>query len=174
MTEQKTPFTIRDCEPDDVETVVGLVRELAAYEKLEEHAKGTPEAFLTHLFGLRPAAEAILAEVEGRAVGIAIFYTTFSTFRGRPGLYLEDLYVKPEHRGSGIGKRLLATIAQRARDRGCCRVEWAVLNWNEPSIGFYQSLNAKPMNEWTVYRLDDDALSNLAEAEANHGRTVGD
>ena len=162
MSEPAPTLTIRDATPADVETLVSLVRELAIYEKLEEHAKGTPEAFHKHIFGPRPAAEAILAEVDGRAVGFAIFFTTFSTFRGQPGIYLEDIYVKPENRGGGIGKRLLSTIAKLARDRDYGRVEWSVLNWNEPSIGFYKSLGAKPRDEWTVYRLEGEALSKLA------------
>ena len=163
------PFSIRDAVPGDVETLVALVRELAVYEKLEAHAKGTPEAFLKHLFGPRPAAEAILAEIDGQAVGFALFFTTFSTFRGQPGIYLEDIYVKPEHRGGGIGKKLLATVAQRARDRGCGRVEWSVLNWNEPSIGFYCSLGARPMEEWTVYRLEGEAIEGLAGGGGSRG-----
>ncbi len=103
-----------------------------------------------------------MAEVAREPVGFALAFPTFSTFRGQPGLYLEDLYVKPEHRGKGIGKALLATLAKLARDRGYGRLEWSVLNWNEPSIGFYRSLGARPLDEWTVYRIDDGALDRLA------------
>jgi len=155
--------TLRPAVPDDAATIAGLIRELAVYEKLEGQAKATPDDLRRHLFGDRPAAEVILAEVDGHAVGFALFFPTFSTFRGRPGLYLEDLYVRPEHRGRGIGKALLARLAGLAVDRGCGRLEWSVLDWNEPSIGFYRSLGAAPMDEWTVYRLADSALMVLAE-----------
>jgi GNAT superfamily N-acetyltransferase len=103
-----------------------------------------------------------MAEVDGEPVGFALAFPTFSTFRGQPGLYLEDLYVKPEHRGKGIGKALLARLARLARDRGFGRLEWSVLDWNEPSIGFYRSLGARPLDQWTVYRIDDGALDRLA------------
>jgi GNAT superfamily N-acetyltransferase len=155
-------FVIRPVTPDDMETVTNLVRELAVYEKLEDHAKATPEDFRRNLFGPRPAAEAALAEVGGEPVGFALWFTTFSTFRGQPGLYLEDVFVRPSHRGRGIGKALLSMLARLAVERGCGRLEWAVLNWNEPAIGFYRSLGARPMDEWTVYRLDDEPLRRLA------------
>lgn len=161
--------SIRDCVPDDAETLVNLVRELAVYEKLESSAVATPGQFRTHLFGPDRAAQAIVAEVDGEAVGFALFFKTFSTFRGQPGFYLEDLYVKPERRGLGIGTALLATLARRAVDSGYGRVEWAVLNWNTPSIGFYESIGARPMNEWTVYRLDDAALDALAGTAGGRG-----
>jgi GNAT superfamily N-acetyltransferase len=154
--------TIRPCVEGDEAMLVNLVRELAVYEKLEQHARATPDDFRAHLFSPRPAAEALLAEAEGRAVGFALFFTTFSTFRGRPGLYLEDLFVKPEHRGNGTGKALLATLARLAVERDCGRLEWSVLNWNTPAIGFYHSVGARPMDEWTVYRVDDEALTRLA------------
>jgi GNAT superfamily N-acetyltransferase len=154
--------TIRPCQPDDAETLVNLVRELAVYEKLEHFARATPDALRTHLFGPRPAAEAILAEVDGEPVGFALFFATFSTFRGQPGLYLEDIFVRLEHRGRGLGKALLATVARIAVERGCGRLEWSVLDWNAPAIGFYQSLGARPMDEWTMYRIDDEPLARLA------------
>jgi GNAT superfamily N-acetyltransferase len=153
---------IRPCRPDDAETLVELVRELAAYEHLEASARATPGDFRTHLFGPRPCAEAILAEVDGVPVGFALFFPTFSTFRGQPGLYLEDVFVRPEHRGRGIGKSLLASVARRAVARGCGRLEWAVLDWNAPAIGFYRALGARPLGEWTVYRIDDEPLARLA------------
>jgi GNAT superfamily N-acetyltransferase len=146
----------------DAETIVNLVRELAVYEKLEADANATAADFRTHLFGPRPAAEAILAEIDGEPVGFALYFTTFSTFRGQPGLYLEDLFVRPAHRGRGIGKGLLALVAKRAVERKCGRLEWAVLDWNEPSIGFYKSFGAQPMDEWTVFRLDHEPLARLA------------
>jgi GNAT superfamily N-acetyltransferase len=154
----------RPCVEDDGETIANLVRELAVYERLEAFAVASAEDFRANLFGPRPAAEAILAEVDGEAVGFALYFTTFSTFRGRPGLYLEDLFVRPAHRGRGIGKGLLAVVAQRAVERGCGRLEWAVLDWNEPAIGFYKSVGARPMDEWTVFRIDDESLSRLAES----------
>ena len=154
----------RPCVPADAETLVNLVRELAVYEKLEEFAVATPEAFRAHLFGPNPAAEAIIAEVDGSAVGFALFFTSFSTFRGQPGLYLEDLFVRPAFRGQGIGKGLLASVARRAVVRGCGRLEWSVLDWNTPAIGFYKSVGARPMEEWTVFRVDNEALNRLAES----------
>ncbi len=154
---------IRPARPGDAELLVHLVRELAVYEKLERHAVATPEAFQQHLLGPEHAAEAAIAEVAGEPVGFALWFTTFSTFRGRPGLYLEDIFVIPQHRGRGIGKALLASVAQRAVERGCGRLEWSVLNWNAPAIGFYRGLGAKPMDEWTVYRIDDEPLQRLAK-----------
>src|SRR5512135_1949945 len=117
---------IRPCQPDDAETLVSLIRELAVYEKLEHLTRATPNALRTHLFGPRPAAEAILAEVDGEPVGFALFFATFSTFQGQPGLYLEDIFVRPNHRGRGLGKALLATVALIAVERGCGRLEWSV------------------------------------------------
>jgi GNAT superfamily N-acetyltransferase len=143
---------------------VNLVRELAVYERLEASANASAADFRAHLFGPRPAAEAILAEVDGEAVGFALFFTTFSTFRGQPGLYLEDLFVRPAYRSRGIGKGLLASVASRAVERGYGRLEWAVLDWNEPAIGFYTAAGARPMNEWTVFRIDNGSLSQLAAA----------
>ena len=153
--------TIRPATLDDCPTIAALIVELAAYEKLEDQAKATPEDLARNLFGDHPAAEVLMAEVEGKAIGFALFFPTFSTFRGQPGLYLEDVYVRPEHRGRGVGKALLANVARIAVDRGCGRLEWSVLDWNEPSIGFYRSLGAIPMNEWTVYRLADESLARL-------------
>jgi GNAT superfamily N-acetyltransferase len=142
--------------------LVNLVRELAVYEKLEQYAHATPESFRRYLFGPRPAAEAALAEVAGMPVGFALWFSTFSTFRGRPCLYLEDLFVRAEYRGLGIGKALLAFVARVAVEQGCVRLEWSVLNWNAPAIGFYRSLGARAMDEWTVYRLDNEPLQRLA------------
>lgn len=157
-------LVIRPVTPDDMETVANLVRELAIYEKLEEHAKATPEDFRRNLFGPRPAAEAALAELGGEAVGFSLWFTTFSSFRGQPGIYLEDVFVRPQYRGRGIGKALLVMLARLAVERGCGRLEWSVLNWNEPAIGFYRSLGARPMDEWTVYRLDDEPLRRLGSS----------
>jgi GNAT superfamily N-acetyltransferase len=148
---------------------VNLVRELALYERLEGHARATPEDFRVHLFGPNPSAEAVLAEVGREPIGFALFFTTFSTFRGRPGLYLEDLFVRPDYRGLGIGRALLATVAKRAVDRGCGRLEWAVLDWNDPAIAFYVAAGARPMDEWTVYRVDDESLTRLASHAPDAG-----
>ncbi len=165
-TGQQRSFSIRPARPDDATAIANLVYELAVYEKLEQFAMATPDDFQRHLFGARPYAEAIMAEVDGKPVGFALFFHTFSTFRGQPGLYLEDIYVKPEHRGRGIGKTLLATIAKLALDRGLGRLEWAVLNWNSPAIGFYQGLGAEPLDDWTTYRLSDGPLTKLAAQAA--------
>lgn len=156
---------IRPATPDDCATIANLIRELAVYERLEHEAKATPDAIRRNLFGERPYAEALIAEEAGEPVGFALFFHNFSTFQGRPGIYLEDLFVKPEHRGRGHGKGLLARLARIAVERGCGRFEWSVLDWNEPSIGFYRSLGARPMDEWTIYRVEGEALERLAQAD---------
>jgi GNAT superfamily N-acetyltransferase len=153
---------IRPAQPDDCPTIVALIRELAAYERLENEARATPEDLARHLFGDRPAAEVLMAEVDGSPVGLALYFTNFSTFRGQPGIYLEDLFVRPEFRGRGIGKALLASVARIAVDRGCGRFEWSVLDWNTPSIEFYKAQGAVPMEGWTVFRVTDQALTELA------------
>lgn len=154
---------VRPCLSADVETLAGLIRELATFEKLEHFARATPEALRAHLFGSQPLATALLAEVDGAVAGFALYFSTYSTFRGQPGLYLEDVFVREAYRGRGIGRALLAAVARAAVDRGCGRLEWAVLDWNAPAIGFYRSLGARPLDEWTVYRLDDQALEQLAD-----------
>ncbi len=159
--------TIRSATPADCATIANLIRELAVYERLEHAAKATADDLRRGLFGDPIYAHAILVEVGGEAVGFALYFYNFSTFRGQPGIYLEDLFVKPEHRGRGLGRALLARIATIALDRGCGRFEWAVLDWNEPSIGFYKALGARAMDEWTVYRIDGEALSRLAQTDAN-------
>jgi len=153
---------VRAATPADVPLLHGLVRELAVYEKLE-HAMVSKESDLSAaLFGVRPAAEALVASLDGRGIGFAIYFTTYSTFLGRPGLYLEDLFVLPDARGKGAGKALLARLAAITSERNYGRLEWAVLDWNEPAIGFYKKLGALPMDEWTVYRVTGDALERLA------------
>jgi GNAT superfamily N-acetyltransferase len=166
--------TIRPCRPSDAETLVALIRELAVYEHLQDHARATPEDLRVHLFGPRPAAESLIAEVDGEPVGFALYFATFSTFRGQPGLYLEDVFVRERYRGHGIGKRLLAAVARVAVERGCGRLEWSVLDWNAPSIGFYRSLGARPMDDWTVYRIDDDALTRLASHSVPFPKTTAE
>lgn len=158
-------FTLRSATESDAGTIAALIRELAVYERLEHEALATPEMLRKHLFGERRHAEAVIAEADGQAVGFALFFQNFSTFRCQPGIYLEDLYVKPEFRGHGVGKALLAHLASLAVERGCGRLEWTVLDWNTPAIGFYQSLGARPMDEWTVYRVDGDSLKRLAEPD---------
>jgi GNAT superfamily N-acetyltransferase len=156
-------FTIRPARPEDAELLMTLVGELAVYEKLEHAVRATPEDLRNHLFGSHPAAEAAVAEVDGDPAGFAIWYATFSTFRGQPGLYVEDIFVRPKYRGLGIGKAIIAGLSKQALALGYGRVEWSVLNWNEPAIGFYRSLGARAMDEWTVYRIDDEPLEHLAE-----------
>ena len=155
---------IRPATPADTPTIVELIRALAEYERLTQAVVLDERLFHEHLWGARPYAEALLAEEAGEVVGFALFFHNYSTFLGRPGIYLEDLVVRPEHRGAGHGKALLAYLAKLAVDRGGGRLEGSVLDWNEPSIAFYRSLGARAMDEWTVYRLDDEALRALATA----------
>jgi ribosomal protein S18 acetylase RimI-like enzyme len=155
-------FTIRMAGPDDAPAIATLVRELAIYVKHEQDAKATPDDFRRHLFGPRPSAEAALAELGEETVGFALWFSTFSTFRGQPGIYLEDLFVKPECRGLGLGKALLAAVAAQALERGCGRLEWSVLNWNTAAIGFYRSLGARSLDEYATYRIDEEPLRRLA------------
>jgi GNAT superfamily N-acetyltransferase len=157
-----TNHLIRACRADDADVLAALVRELAAFERHEDRARATAESFRTHLFGPRPYAEAFLAEVDGMPAGFALIFPTFSTFRGEPGLYLEDLFVRSEYRGRGIGKALLAVVARAALDRGFGWLGWTVLDWNAPAIRFYESLGARPVSEWTVYRIDDEPMTRLA------------
>jgi GNAT superfamily N-acetyltransferase len=152
---------IRPAERSDVPLVAGLIRQLAIFEKLEHEVVLTEGLLTAGLFGARPYAEAVIAEEDGEPIGFALFFHTFSTFLARPGLYLEDLFVLPDHRGRGVGRALLAHLAQLALERGCGRLEWAVLNWNQEAIRFYERLGARPNSEWTVYRLAGEALEAL-------------
>jgi len=154
---------IRPAQPDDLGLILSLIKELADYERLSQEVRASEDDLARWLFGDKPVAEALIAEDAGSPVGFALFFHNFSTFLGLPGLYLEDLYVRPESRGKGIGKRLLKELARIANDRGCGRLEWAVLDWNEPAIRFYESLGAKPMSDWTVFRLTGESLTRLAE-----------
>jgi GNAT superfamily N-acetyltransferase len=155
---------IREAGPADLPLIAAFIRELADYEKLADSVRFNEATLGNHLFGARPVAEVIIGEIDGTAHGFALFFHNFSTFEGKPGIYLEDLFVRPAARGAGLGKALLAHLAGLAVARGCARLEWAVLDWNTPSIGFYQSLGARPMDEWTVMRLDGEALHNMAKA----------
>jgi GNAT superfamily N-acetyltransferase len=157
-------FTIRAATESDVPLVLELIRALATYERAPDEVTATPEILKETLFGKKPSAEVLLLFENDVAAGFALFFHNFSTWIGRPGLYLEDLFVRPEHRGKGYGRALLIHLAKIARDRGCGRMEWAVLNWNEPAIQFYRKLGAKPMNEWTVFRLTRDEIASLADA----------
>ncbi len=153
---------IAEATEQDVPVILHLIRELAEYERLADKVTATEDQLRRTLFGARPAAEVLLAVVDGETVGYALFFTTYSTFLAKPGLYLEDLFVKSHARGQGIGTALLARLAELAIDRGCGRLEWTVLNWNEPSIHFYDSLGAAPMRDWTLYRLTGESLAKLA------------
>ena len=146
---------------DDVPTILGFIRDLAEYEHELDKVRATEEQLRRDLFGERPAVFAHIAEADGVAVGFALWFLNYSTWEGRHGIYLEDLYVVPEARGGGHGKALLVELARLAVERGYGRFEWAVLNWNTPSIGFYESLGARPQQEWTVYRLEGEALAAL-------------
>lgn len=146
----------------DVPEILRLIRALAEYEKLAGGVVATEAALADTLFGPRPAAEVLIAEDSGRAIGFALFFQNYSTFLARPGIYLEDLFVEPASRGHGVGKALLKAVAKLAVERKCGRFEWAVLDWNEPAIGFYRSLGAKPMDDWTVMRVTGEALRKLA------------
>lgn len=154
---------IRPAEPGDVPAILGLVHDLALYEKAPEAVEATQDHFRTALFPQdgAPTAFAHVAVVDGTVVGLAVWYITFSTWLGRGGIWLEDLYVSPEHRGAGLGKALLATLAAVCAERGYGRLEWWVLRWNKPSIGFYDSIGGQPMDEWLTYRLEGPALDAL-------------
>jgi GNAT superfamily N-acetyltransferase len=154
-------LTIRSATPPDLPLIAGFIRDLADYERLS-HAVRFDEATLgENLFGTRPYAEVIIGELGGTPQGFALFFHNFSTFEGRSGIYLEDLFVRPQARGSGLGKALLAHLAALAVTRDCARLEWSVLDWNEPAIGFYRTLGAQYMDEWTIMRLDGEALAAL-------------
>ena len=154
---------IRSAVEADVPLVLRFIRELAEYERLLHEVVATEERLRDTLFGARPAAEVVIAEEDGEPVGFALFFHNYSTFLAQPGLYLEDLYVRPEARGRGAGRALLAHLARLARERGCGRLEWWVLDWNDSAIRFYRSLGARPMDDWTVFRLAGDELARLAD-----------
>ena len=153
---------LRAAEPRDVPVIVGLIRELADFEQLSHQVQTTPEKLMPHLFGERPVAECLVAEVDGNVVAFALFFTNFSTFLCQPGLYLEDLYVQPAHRGQGIAKALLQRLGQLAVARGCGRFEWSVLDWNANAIAFYERMGATVLPDWRICRVTGVALSALA------------
>ena len=162
MPSSKPSLQIRPARPQDASLVLALIRELAEYEKLAHEVVATELDIQTALFGEKPVAECLVAELDGAAIGFALFFHNFSTFEGKPGLYLEDLYIKPGYRGRGYGRRLLSHLARLAKQRGCARFEWAVLDWNAPAIRFYESLGAKIMQQWKINRLTGEDLSRLA------------
>jgi GNAT superfamily N-acetyltransferase len=155
---------IRPATPADVPVILRMIKELADYEKLADQVVADDALLRESLFGARPAAEVILAFAGDEPVGFAVYFHTFSTFLARAGIYLEDLFVVPAWRANGVGKQLLSRVAQIAVERGCGRMEWSVLDWNEPAIGFYKKLGARPMDEWTVFRLTGDTLNRAAGA----------
>jgi GNAT superfamily N-acetyltransferase len=155
---------LRPATPDDIALILALIAELAEYEKLAHEAVATASSLQRDLFGPRPHAEVLIAEADGEPAGFALFFHNYSTFLGQPGLYLEDLFVRPRFRGLGLGKRLMQALARIALERGCGRFEWSVLDWNTPAIDFYRSLGAVGMDEWTVQRVSGEALRALADA----------
>jgi len=156
--------TLRDAGPADVALLLRFIRALAEYERLLDEAVADEAALRASLFGTPPRAHALIAELDGAPVGFAIWFYSFSTFSGRPSLHIEDVFVAPEHRGNGIGRKIFAYLAARALSDGCARMEWSVLDWNEPAIRFYRGLGAQAMDEWTVQRLSGEALAKLAGA----------
>jgi GNAT superfamily N-acetyltransferase len=159
-------FTLRHAEPRDLPALSGLIHELAEFEQLGHLVQTTPEALAPHLFGARPVAEALVAERAGAVVGFALFFTNFSTFLARPGLYLEDLFVQPAHRSLGIASALMSRLAALAVERGCGRFEWSVLDWNRGAINFYENLGATVMPDWRICRVTGTALQALGERRA--------
>jgi GNAT superfamily N-acetyltransferase len=160
-------FTLRPAEPRDLVAIAGLIHELAEFEHLSEMVQTTPEKLRPHLFGVRPVAEALVAEVDARVVAFALFFTNFSTFLAQPGLYLEDLYVQPAHRGAGIGQALLSKLGGLAVERGCGRFEWSVLDWNRNAIEFYERRGASVLPDWRICRVSGDALQRLRRQPAD-------
>jgi GNAT superfamily N-acetyltransferase len=158
------PTALRPATPADVPLILQLIRALAEYERAPNDVVATEELLRQHLFGEAPAAHVLLACEAGQPVGFALYFFNYSTWLGRPGLYLEDLFVLPEHRRSGHGRALLQRLGQVAHERGCGRLEWAVLDWNEPAIDFYRTLGAQPLDEWTIFRLTRDGIARLAQA----------
>lgn len=160
---EHTEFSVRMAIEADVPLILQFIKELAEYEKLLDEVVATEQLLRETLFGERCNAEVIIGEFEGKPVAFALFFHNFSTFLGRPGIYLEDLYVKPEYRGKGLGKKLLKYLANLCKERKCGRLEWWVLDWNSDAIEFYKSIGARPMDEWTVFRVTGDDLDSLAD-----------
>jgi GNAT superfamily N-acetyltransferase len=157
-----TPHTLRRAEPADIDAIVALIGELAEFEQLAHLVEVSAEKLAPHLFGARPAAECVVGEIAGEVVAFALFFTNFSTFLARPGLYLEDLYVRPAHRGGGLGKALIEHLGQLAAERGCGRFEWSVLDWNANAIAFYKKLGASVLPDWRICRISGEDLQRFA------------
>ncbi len=157
-----TELEIAPAQPADVALILELVQGLADYEKEPDAARATPDQIHKGLFGEKPAAECVIARFQGEPAGLALWFQNFSTWTGRPGLWLEDLFVRPAFRRRGIGRELLRHLARVAQERGFSRLEWSVLDWNQPAVDFYRSLDAEPMDQWTTFRLSGDALARLA------------
>ena len=168
--DKQSNFKIRSACLADAPIILQLIRDLATYERAPNEVTATEEQLVDVLFGKKPAAEVLLAFERDMPVGFAVFFYNFSTWLGRPGLYLEDLFVKPEKRGKGYGRELLVHLAKIAIERGCGRMEWAVLNWNDPAIQFYRKLGARPLDEWTVFRLTRDGIARLAQSESTSAK----
>lgn len=162
MSHSDPVLAVRPATPADVPAIVAFIRELAAYEHLEHEVSVTDDLMTEGLFGLKPSAEALIGTVNGAAAGFALFFPSFSTFLGKAGIYLEDLYVRPEFRGLGLGKKLLLEVARLAKERGCGRYEWSVLDWNEPSIRFYEALGADMHADWRRMRVEGESLNRMA------------
>ncbi len=160
----RSPVTIRQATEEDVPLILSFIRKLAVYERLADQVQATEEVLRTSLFGPTPRAEVLLAFLGGQAAGFALYFHNFSTFVGRPGLYLEDIYVDEEHRGRGVGRALFQRMAEIALERKCQRFEWAVLEWNESAIRFYEKLQAKPLADWRLFRLSGEALGHLGSS----------
>ena len=158
-------ITVKPATPDDTPLILSFIRELAAYEKLAHEVTAMEDQLRQTLFGDRPAAEAVIASLDDEPVGFAVFFPTYSTFLARPGLYLEDLFVRPAARGAGVGRAVLKYLARLTVERGWGRLEWSVLDWNEPAIAFYKKMGARPMDEWTIFRMTGGALERLAESQ---------
>jgi len=161
MENYKEKIKIRFAEIHDTPTILHLIKELSVYEKLAHTVINTEDQIKTYLFGHHKFAEVLIANFDNHPVGFALFFHNYSTFVGKPGIYLEDLFVLPEMRGKGVGKKLFLELVRIAKDRNCGRIEWSVLNWNKPAIDFYKNMGAIPMDEWTVYRLTEDKISKL-------------
>jgi GNAT superfamily N-acetyltransferase len=160
--------SIRPATPADIPLILDLIRALAAYEREPDAVKATEADLLRHGFGEHPIFECLIAEVDGEAAGFALFFYNYSTWRGRPGIHLEDLFVYPRFRGQGLGKALLARVAARAAEQGCVRLQWDVLDWNQTAIDFYQGLGARFLTEWRIMRVNDEAIHALAGMEPAH------
>jgi GNAT superfamily N-acetyltransferase len=166
-------LVVRRATQADVSIVLQMIRALAEYEKLSEHVVATETMLDRSLFGSDPAAEVLLAFLDNRPVGFAVYFRSFSTFLGGPAMYLEDIFVAPESRGRGIGRQLLATVAKIAVERGCGRMDWSVLDWNAPAIEFYRRLGARPLDDWTIYRLIGKSLADVAALAGDTDGTAG-